>query len=249
VTDFVPQTTSDQTVIAGGDSRSIAFRPAEPSRVAVRSIPAQPSAHSESGLVGGLELRRPDRAQPLASVQAPSGGTVLAVSYTATAADLSTAGSWTCEVMNATDVDMGFDTEITYPSSIPVPPVVVQRPPATFDIELLNLILGEAIRDAGLSWHLESSPDLPASVVRWSDAVGASLPDPLKGATSYQFPVPDFRAENDTGLGTITWAVVRILNFDSDPYAPVKGVFTERNAVPVLRERPGRGVSDLRRWV
>jgi hypothetical protein len=235
VTDFAPQTTSDQAVIAGGDLRSIAFRPAEPGRVSVRSIPADPGAHSESGLVGGLDLRRPGRAQPLASMQAPSGtGTVLALSYTATAADLSTAGSWTCDVANATDVDMGFDTEITYPSSTPVPPVVVQRPPVTFDVELLNLILGEAIRDAGLSWHLESSPDLSESVVRWSGALGASLPDPLKGATSYRFNVPDFRAENDTGIGTITWAVVRILNFDSDPYAPVTGVFTERNAVPTL---------------
>ena len=234
MTDFVPQTTSDQAVIAGGDLRSIAFRPAEPGRVSVRSVPADPGAHSESGLVGGLDLRRPGRAQPLASMRAPSGGigTVLALSYTATAADLSTAGSWTCEVANATDVEMGFDTEITYPSSTPVPPVLQKQ--ATFDVELLNLILGEAIRDAGLSWHLESSPDLSESVVRWSDAVGASLPDPLKGATSYRFPVPDFRAENDTGIGTITWAVVRILNFDSDPYAPVTGVFTERNGVPTL---------------
>jgi hypothetical protein len=224
--DFVVQTTSDNAVIAAGESRTIQFRPAEPGNVAVRSVPAQPAAHSESGFLGSLDLRRPGSTQPLASSETRTGGTVLALRYQATAADLVTPGNWTCEVANATDVDQVFDTEISYPSSTPAPQVVNKT--ATFDVGLLNLIIAEAVTDSGLSWHLESSASDadPESFVAWSPAVADTLPGAWRGQIYYPFRIADYRKDSDFDVGTVNWVVVRIVNFDADPTSPVSVALT-----------------------
>ena len=235
--DFVVVTIPDQAVIPGGDSREIHFRPLRPGTVTVRSVPAQTHVHSETGFLGQVDLYRPGAAQPLRTVKAkvPASAqqpVVLEVSYPATDADLAPTGDWTCAVRNWADADISFSTTISYLSN-----VALEHRSASFDIELLNLILAEAIADSGLGWHLQSSADASdqESSVSWSAGVAGTLPGSLRGLTSYSFQIPDFAAgQQDIGIGTFTTIVFRLLDLDSDPTAPVMVFLTADNGVPTL---------------
>ena len=237
MTDFVILTTSDQAVIPGGDTRTIHFRPVRSGNVTVRCTPAEWHVHSESGYLAQVNLFRPGKAQPLKSVKAKVGANpqqpvVLELTYPATDADLATAGDWTCEVFNWADVDISFVTEVSCFSTIPL-----AHKTASFDVELLNFVLAEAIADSGLSWHLQSSADAAdtESLVSWSAAVADSLPDPWKGLTSYPFQLPDIPAgQQDIGIGTFTTIVFRLDNLDSDPAAPILAFISPSNGVPSL---------------
>jgi len=234
--DFNVVTINDQAVVAGGESRDIHFRPLRPGNVTVRSFPAQTHVHSETGYLGQVDLYRPGAAKPLRTVKAkvPASAqqpVVLGVSYPATDADLAPAGDWTCVVRNWADADIRFDTAISYLGN-----VALEHRTASFDVELLNLILAEAIADSGLSWHLQSSPEASdqESSVSWSAAAAATLPGDLRGLTSSSFYVPDLRLDSSFGLGTFTWIVFRLLDLDSAPTAPVMAFLTADNGVPML---------------
>jgi hypothetical protein len=230
--DFVPVTHSDQAVVGGGDMHTVRFRPDQPGTVSVRSTASHAPTHSETGQLGRLDLLRPGSATPVASNKAAIGQNLLALTHAVTAAELAPAGDWTCRVFNATEANITFDTEITYPST-----VQLEHKTATFDVELLDLILAEAVAAGGLGWHIESSgsPDDQRSFVSWSQNVGDSLPDPYKGMSSYWFQVPDYRAESDFAVVSATWVVIRITGFDSDPDAPVTAALSSENGVPALQ--------------
>lgn len=233
MTDTVILTTSDQTTIPGGSGHTIQFRPVEPGNIIVRSTAAHPPTHSETGLLGRLELHRPGQATAVASYNGKiSGGAVLEVTYAATQADLAIAGNWLCRVTNATEVDVVFNTVISYPSTIPL----LQKT-ATFDVALLNLLIAEAVAASGLDFHIQSSADASEaeSSISWSTNVGDSLPGDWKGQTAYWFQLPDDRIEGDVVIGTATWLVLRVVNFDSDPDAPVQAFITSSDGVPVLQ--------------
>lgn len=233
VTDFVIHAASDQAVIAGGDTRTIPFRPQRAGRITIRSTPEHPPTHSETGSLGRLDLRRPGRATPLATVKPHIGATVLAVSYEATDADLVPTGDWTCDVTNATEVDLTFDTVISYPSIVPL-----EKADATFDVGLLNLLLAETIADAELRLHVESSgsEDDPRTVVSWSPVVANLLPAPFKGQGSHAFFLADTRIEHNFDIiGTVTAAVVRVTGLDSDPDVPIRAVLSSSDQLPVVQ--------------
>jgi hypothetical protein len=157
---------------------------------------------------------------------------VLAVGYTATAADLAVAGDWSCRVFNATDADLTFDTEIVYPSTTPL-----EHKTATFDVGLMNLMVAEAFAAGELGFHIQSSASGTdeQSYVSWSQAVADSLPDPYKGLTRYWFQLPDYRVETDFELVSATWVVLRFSDIDSDPDAPPVGAVFSNNGVPTVR--------------
>jgi hypothetical protein len=116
-------------------------------------------------------------------------------------------------------VDLTFDTAVTYLDATPL-----DHRTATFDVGLLNLIIAEAVHDAAVTWHLQSSAseDEHASRVTWSDAVAAFL----GGQTELDFRIPDIRIEHNFDVGDLTLLVLRIENFDSDPDAPVVAFVT-----------------------
>jgi hypothetical protein len=232
VTDFVILTTSDVTTISGGGLHTVQFRPVQAGNIFVRSTPAGPPNHSETGFLGRVDLYRPGKPDPLASYEARIGEIVLGLTYSATDADLVPAGNWTCRVHNATEADLSFDTEISYPSTIPL-----EHKTATFDVTLLNLLLAEAVAASGLAFHIQSSAskDDPESNVSWSINVANTLSGSMKGQTAHWFQVDDYRAEGDAVIGTATWVVLRITGFDSDPDAPVLASVTNENGTPALQ--------------
>ena len=230
--DFVIVTSSDVATISGGDTHTIQFRPVQPGNVTVRSTASDPPKHSESGFLGRVELRRPGKPNPLAFYRAPIGQTELGLTYAVTEADLGPVGNWFCGVTNATDADVSFDTEISYPSTTPL-----EHKSATFDITLLNLLLAEAVAASGLAFHIQSSAskDDQESNFSWSPNVANTLSGDMKGQTAHWFQVDDYRAEGDAVIGTATFVVLRIMGFDSDPDAPVVASVTNENGTPSLQ--------------
>jgi phospholipase C len=104
----------DSGQIAGGDSRTISFRPAQPGRVSVGSVASSPPKRSDSGLLGSITLHRPGSTAPVATASAEIGGDTISLSHQATAAELANPGNWTCEVFNGTDAALTFATGISY---------------------------------------------------------------------------------------------------------------------------------------
>jgi phospholipase C len=103
----------DKGLIAGGDSRTISFRPGQPGPITIVTEIDKNITHSESGKLGALSLHRPGN--PILVIKTiPIGGRSLSLAYTATAADLSTPGNWTCSVINATETSATFQTRINY---------------------------------------------------------------------------------------------------------------------------------------
>jgi hypothetical protein len=183
--EFQTLDTSDQAVIAGGSRRDIHFRPGAPGPISARSVPTNAPTHSETGLLGKLLFRRPGSATPVASSSTKVGQKVMALDYTVTAADLAAAGDWICEVINSTDNNVSFKTDVTYPSNIQL----ITRT-ATIDIPFLNILLSNAARAAQLRLYLQSSPTSPGtaeSMASWSPDVPAKL----NGLAQFKFHVDD----------------------------------------------------------
>jgi hypothetical protein len=174
-------------------------------------------------------LQRPGLSSPVDSVKVKLGSPpLLALSHAVTAEELVTPGDWRCVVFNGGNTASIFDTMVTFPGEIPL-----DHRTATMDVEFLNLLLAEATSVAGVSWHLQSSasPDDPQSFVRWTNAAIAAL----AGTPIVQFPIADIRVEHHFDLGTLTWIVLRLLNLDSAPAAPVSAVFFQLdNNAPAL---------------
>jgi hypothetical protein len=233
VTDTVVLTTTDTTKIGGGDEHTIQFRPVLPGNVIIRSTAEHPPTRSGTGLLGRLDLVLPGQTRPVASYTGRlSEGSLLEVTYGAKQTDFATAGNWLCRVNNGTEADIIFDTVISYPSAIPL-----LHKSATLDVLFLNLLIAEAVAASQLAIHIQSSSMATeeASSITWSASVGDSLPGNWKGQIGYWFQVPDHRVEGDVVIGTATWLVLRILNFDSDPDAPIQATITSSNGVPVLQ--------------
>ena len=251
MTDFVPVTLTDQVATDGGSAHLIHFRPGNPGLIGIRSVPADSKAHAESGFLGILELLRPGTATPVVpAVKVKSGQPWLALSYTATAADLATSGDWTCRVTNETDVKMAFTNDIVSPGTIPV-----QR--ASFDIGLLNLIFAEAVAAAAIHVHLASSEskDDKASVISVAPTVAEALNRP--DLVDYRFHIDDVQhsisVPNDLktdviaallGLGVelaVAHAIIdgnvsvtlRIVSLDSGGNVPIVSVATNPLALQV----------------
>jgi hypothetical protein len=230
LTDYVTQTVTDESVIDGGGRHAVHFQPAQPGPIGVQVTPKDPPTRSETGKLALLELYRPGRSQPLASYLAPLGAPLpLPLAYTATAADLASAGNWSCLVQNATETPTTFDTAISYQSLVPL-----EHTTATFDVELLNIMLAEAVVAAGLSAHIQSSsdPSDKASYIAWSANVGSTLPGSLANTTSYSFHLPDYHWQSQYSLATVTWAVIRIANLNIDPASPPVVFVDSANGVP-----------------
>jgi hypothetical protein len=183
-----------------GDSHVIRFRPLRPGPVNIRSTPHPQTSPLRSEFtppeLGNIELRAPGRPKPLKTAAAPLNATLLGLGYDTTAADLAVAGDWTCTIFNGTLNSITFETEINYLSDY-------ELQTASFDLEMLNLLLGEATALATPSVHLETSPpDQPDATdeekeenkktfVSWSSVVANLLPAPLKGTTEYRTHVDD----------------------------------------------------------
>src|SRR5882724_11272648 len=103
----------DQGQMAGGDTRTIHFRPAQPGQITIATNIDKTITHSESGKLGSVLLRRPGNST-LLTRSFPIGGHSLGLSYVATTADLAVAGDWICSVLNATETSATFQTRITY---------------------------------------------------------------------------------------------------------------------------------------
>jgi hypothetical protein len=117
---------------------------------------------------------------------APVTSTTLAASYNVTSADLAVVGDWTCTIRNETLNNIVFDTRILYQSNY-------ELLAASFDVELLNLVLAEVLALAQISVHLQSSasPTEDDTYVTWSPVVGNLLPGSYKGMTKYSTHVDD----------------------------------------------------------
>ena len=229
MSDTIPVTIRETTLLDGGDSQWITFRPAVDGAVSLRSVPSKKPSHSELGLVGIVSLFSPSANKPLASAQVklgPGPVPVLALSHVVTAAELAAPGDWRFEVFNGADEALTFDTEVTYPG-----PIQLDHRTATIDVGFLSCMLAEAVTDAGVSWHLESSANQePESWIRWSGAAAAFIGSPLM-----MFPIDDIRVEHRFDVGTLTWLVLRLSNLDSDPLTPVSALLTQRDdGVPVV---------------
>ena len=229
--DTIPVTITDTTLLDGGDSQWIAFRPAVEGTVSLRSVLSKKPTHSELGLVGIVSLFPPGANKAVASAKAtlvpgPDPAPVLALSHAVTAAELAAPGDWRFEVFNGADEAVTFDTEVTYPG-----PIELDHRIATIDVAFLSSMLAEAVSDAGVSWHLQSSANHePESWIRWSNAAAAFVGSPMMA-----FSIDDIRVEHDFDIGTLTWVVLRLSNLDSDPVTPVSAVLTQRDGgVPVV---------------
>ena len=229
--DTIPVTIRDTTLLNGGDSQSITFRPAVDGAVSLRSVLSKKPTHSELGLVGIVSLFPPGTSKPVASVKTklvpgPGPAPVLALSHAVTAAELAAPGDWRFDVFNGADEAVTFDTEVKYPG-----PIQLDHRIATIDVAFLGSMLAEAVTDAGVSWHLESSANQePQSWVRWSNAAAAFIGTPIM-----TFSIDDIRVEHHFDIGTLTWVVLRLSNLDSDPLTPVSALLTQRDGgVPVV---------------
>ena len=100
--------------LAGGNSRTVSFRPVLPGRIGVVSLAADPPRSSESGYLAHFKLTRPGSATPIAAVEVPIGSKSVSFGYLATAADLQAPGDWTCEIRNDADADVTFTTDVIF---------------------------------------------------------------------------------------------------------------------------------------
>jgi len=231
MTDTMPVTITETAFLDGGDSQWIAFRPAVEGAVSLRSVLSKKPTHSELGLVGIVSLFPPGTDKPVATVKVklvpgPGAAPVLALSHAVTAAELAAPGDWRFEVFNGADEAVTFATEVTY-----LGPIQLDHRIATIDVAFLGSMLAEAVADAGVSWHLESSANQEAlSWIRWSNAAAAFVGSPLM-----MFAIDDIRVEHHFDIGTLTWVVLRLSNLDSDPLTPVSALLTQRDGgVPVV---------------
>jgi hypothetical protein len=210
----MPATTtiSTQTRVLGEDSQEILFRPGQPGFVSVHSVPAPNVAHTETGLLASITLRRPGSTSPLARATYKLHTQSLLLSYNATAADLTTPGDWTCEVSNESLDPITFTTDVTFPINIPLST-------ASIDIEFLNLVLAKVVDAAAVQIHLQSSSDgSDASRLSLSQDIAALLKLP----TVIPFNIPDAtKSVLDIPF------VFRILNLDSDPEYPIVFLSTD----------------------
>ena len=192
----------DTAVIKGGSQRLIQFRPGQPGPISARSVAAKPPANSESGYLGKLFFRRPGTAVPVASSSTKLGQSVMALDYQVTASDLAAPGNWVCDVVNSTEADISFTTDVTFPSTVLLIPKT-----ATIDIPFLNILLTNTARAAELRVHLQSSPSdgqSAESSLSWSSAI----PFKVLGLSNYPFHIDDF------ALG-----LYRLVNLPSKPAA------------------------------
>ena len=164
-------------------------------------------------------LRRPGSTKPVATAKFKVPSSSLLLSYLATAADLATAGDWTCEVSNASLDPITFATDVTVPISNPLVT-------ASIDTEFLNLILAKIVDAAAIQLHLESSGDgIPASSLLLSLDIATLTHLPA----FTRFTVPD---QPRTILGIDV--VYRILDLDSDPEYPVVILVTQPLALKAI---------------
>lgn len=226
MTDFLPVTVSDSTTLGGADSHRITFRPGAPGPISVRSVPRHLPTRSELGLLGALTITRPGASKPVVLVRVKLGQPLLAASHQVTADELAAPGDWGVSVFNGSDETVTFDSEVTFRTAIQL-----EHRTATIDVGLLQLLLAEAVADAGVSWHLQgsASADQADSFITWSDAAAGFL----HGQAGMQFQVPDIRIERHFDVGTLTWLVLRIENADSDSSSPVSTLLTARGTLPV----------------
>jgi hypothetical protein len=226
MTDFLPATVSDSTTLGGEDSQRITFRPGVPGPISVRSVPRHIPTRSEIGLLGALTITRPGASKPVVQVRVKLGQPLLAASHQVTADELVAPGDWGVSVFNGSDETVTFDSEVTFLTEIPL-----EHHTATIDVGLLDLLLAEAVADAEVSWHLQSSAsaDQADSSITWSNAAAGFL----HGQAGMQFQIPDLRIERHFDVGTLTWLVLRIENADSGSSSPVSILLTARGTVPV----------------
>ena len=192
----------DSAVIPGGSQRNIQFRPGQPGPISARCVAANPPGSSESGFLGKLFFRRPGTAAPVATSSTKLGQTVMALDHQVTAAELTAPGNWICEVVNSTETNVTFTTDVTFPGTIQL----IQKT-ATIDIPFLNILLTNTARAAELRVHLQSSPSdsqTAESSVSWSRAI----PFQVLGLSEYPFHV------DDPALG-----LYRLVNLPSKPAA------------------------------
>lgn len=108
-------TRQDQARIAGGESRQITFRPLAPGPVAITAVADRVITNSDSGQFGSIVLHRPGKPPVTQVVSIGAGGTQrMDLQYTATQADLSAAGDWSCVIFNGADTEVGFTTTVSY---------------------------------------------------------------------------------------------------------------------------------------
>jgi len=188
--------------------------------IGVRSVPSTTVAHSETGLLAMIILRRPGSTTPLAkATYKVHSSSILLLSYHPTVADLATPGDWTCDVSNESLDPITFATDVTFPIDNPLAT-------ASVDIEFLNLVLAKVVDAATIQIHLESSSDgSSASRLSLSPDVAALLKLPILT----QFNVAD---QKKTELGIDF--VYRILNLDSDPKYPIVILWTDPLSLKVV---------------
>jgi hypothetical protein len=112
-------TISEQATLSAGDSQSIHFRPGQPGNVSVHSVPSPSFAHTETGLLAEVFLRRPGSTTPVATAKFKVPSPSIGLGYDATAAELAIAGEWTCEIVNASLDAINFATGVTFPIAGP----------------------------------------------------------------------------------------------------------------------------------
>ena len=201
---------SDQKLILQGGTRTIHFRPFQAGPINIRSAATKPPRHSESGFLGKVSLLRPGSTTPVASTRTKIGQSLLTITYQATAADLAIAGQWTCQVINSTEADIAFQTDITNVASTPLQS-------ASFDIGLLNALLSEITTVA--QFQVAESLDVSTAsqiVVSWSDAVSSLF----GGLSRFEFGLPD------KSVGPLGLLSYRFEGFNSQPGFPTMQLLT-----------------------
>lgn len=203
--DNTTSTVSSQLDLPGGNVQTLRFRPGQAGRIDISSTPSPFVAKTETGLLALIELRSPGSATAVASQKFPNSTPSLALAYTATAADLTAAGDWECDVTNETDQPIEFSTTVTFPYD--------PLPTASIDLNFLNLLLATVVDAAAIQIHLQSSSDgIPQSRVTISLDIAALLNVPA--ATTFHI------ADQSETAADITF-VYQLLNLDSDPNYPV----------------------------
>lgn len=162
---YANTTKTDEGTIEPGGVRSIAFRPDHAGPVTVWAAPQphpQAPAPSEPQLLGKVTVIRPGTRRPVASRVVPISDQALTLDFEATQAELDASpGDWACELLNQAEVSVLYDTSITYVGSRVLPTVET----ASFDLELLDIIVRQAVNVAGARFHLMTSPPLYAAAI------------------------------------------------------------------------------------
>lgn len=174
--DYVKTITDD---MAGGGTHSMTFRPGLQGAIDVSAAILDPIRQSASDPVYAfsITLQRPDRTTA-GHAATKKGETAVAFSYEVTAADLALRGDWTCQINNASGTKAGtLHTTVRYQTGWPLRT-------ASFDLQLLGLLIQQGLRVAQPKLHLQSSTDQNLSEVTWSAAAAQ-----LAGRASYSFPL------------------------------------------------------------